>query len=146
MERDHPGKGYILIVDDDPDVRTILAHLLHIIGWDSASASRGSDALACIELAPPAVVLLDLMMPHMNGFEVLSCLKANPVTRDVPVIIVSALAADKRLERLGASALLPKGNISVQTVRETIQGVIQPRSVAHSNGIALPSSDPSWQK
>lgn len=119
-------EAQVLIVDDDPDARIILTRMFKIIGWESAAVKNGQEALTFIEQTPPTMILLDLMMPHMSGFEVLTRLKGNPTTRNIPVIIISALGADQRLKRLGASVVLPKGEISVEKLKRAVDIVLEP--------------------
>jgi two-component system cell cycle response regulator DivK len=81
----------VLVVDDDPDIRALLTEFLAAdLGVAVATARDGQDALAQVALARPDAVLLDLMMPVLDGFEVCHRLKADPATRDIPVVAVSA--------------------------------------------------------
>ena len=86
------SRPLVLVVDDDPDLRT-LAHIQLTEGFDVIQASDGEQ---CIELAQahvPDVILLDMMMPGMDGAQVLTALSADPATADIPVIFLSALSA-----------------------------------------------------
>lgn len=112
--------AYILLVDDDPDAQEIMSAMLEIAGWNSKKAPNGAEALDMAAATPPALVLLDLMMPGMNGFEVLNRLKANPRTRAIPVVIFSAMGNDQRLTRLGASRVIEKGDVSIDRLRQII--------------------------
>lgn len=80
----------ILVVDDDALNRKLEEALLRADGFDVRSVESGQQALAAIATAPPDLILLDLMMPVLDGFAVLSEVKADAVLRDIPVIIVSA--------------------------------------------------------
>ena len=80
----------LLLVDDDPAVRTMLAKILREEGADVHEAADGQQALDAIAQTPPDLVLLDLMMPGMSGFEVVARMRATPVTAGIPVVIVSA--------------------------------------------------------
>jgi signal transduction histidine kinase/CheY-like chemotaxis protein len=81
----------ILIVDDDPDMRDILSRMLGADGrWETATAASGAEALAALAEEAPDLVLLDLMMPDMDGSEVLRRKAQDPATRDIPVIVISA--------------------------------------------------------
>lgn len=101
----------ILIVDDVPLNVELLEQLVQELGYQTISAANGQAALALIPTAAPDLILLDIMMPVMDGFETLQRLKANPATRDLPVIIISARhdLADvvQGIER-GAEDYLPK--------------------------------------
>jgi class 3 adenylate cyclase len=81
----------ILIVDDEPFNVDYLEQELAELEYDTLSATNGQEALDCIHSSPPDLVLLDIMMPIMDGFAVLERLKADPSTRDIPVIVISAM-------------------------------------------------------
>lgn len=95
--------GAILVVEDDQQIAAILTDLLEGEGYRVATAVDG-QALALAQADPPALVLLDVMMPGMDGAEVCRRLKADPRTRDVPVVFVTALPPDVLLARLGGCA------------------------------------------
>jgi CheY-like chemotaxis protein len=90
-------KPRVLIVDDTPANLTLLSDLLLQRGYDVAVATNGPRALALAEVKTPDVIMLDITMPEMSGFEVCRALKANEVTRGIPVLFLSALddVADK---------------------------------------------------
>lgn len=98
-------KGRILAVDDTPASLRLLTDLLKAEGYEVRSAINGGLALESAFGDPPELVLLDICMPEMDGFEVCRRLKANPKTNEVPVIFISALAeTDEKLQgfELGA--------------------------------------------
>src|SRR5687768_7482787 len=82
---DHPGR--ILIVDDEPQNRQLLEVMLAAEGFVPSTAASGEEALAVIEQHPPDLILLDIMMPGMGGYEFASKIKRNPLTRNIPVIM-----------------------------------------------------------
>lgn len=90
-------RGDILVVDDTPDNLRLLATMLTDKGYEVRSVISGKMALMGIQSAPPDLILLDVNMPQMNGYEVCKQLKADPKTREIPVIFISALdeVADK---------------------------------------------------
>ncbi len=105
------SKPIILIVDDEPDVVTLWQRALVMEGFDVLSAFDGISALDLVENDRPDLILLDIMMPMMGGFETCRLLKTNPQTKDIPVICVtSAQSPDLRrnVENAGADALLIK--------------------------------------
>ncbi len=105
------AKPKILIVDDEPFNVDYLQQELEEEDYETATASDGQEALHKIELETPDLVLLDIMMPVMDGFEVLSRLKNNPERRDIPIIVISAsndLNSVVRGIQLGAEDYLPK--------------------------------------
>jgi len=104
-------KGHILIVDDNRLNRMRLAHGLQQEGYSSAMAEDGRQALAMLARQPFDVVLLDLVMPELDGFEVLAQMKGNGRLRELPVIIISALDDMESVLRcieMGATDYLPK--------------------------------------
>jgi two-component system phosphate regulon response regulator PhoB len=88
-ERKMP-KTSILIVEDDADILHLLTYNLQSAGFQVASAMDGYAALAMVKQAQPQLVLLDLMIPGIDGLEVCKDLKRNPRTRDIPVIMLTA--------------------------------------------------------
>jgi PAS domain S-box-containing protein len=81
----------ILIVDDDPEVLRLLIHLLRQQGYKVRPATDGPQGLAAARLARPDLILLDVMLSKMSGYEVCEALKADEATRDIPVIFISSL-------------------------------------------------------
>jgi class 3 adenylate cyclase len=103
--------GRILVVDDNESNRDLLARQLTRDGHTIALAANGTEALALVAGRPFDLVLLDLMMPDISGYEVLLKLKADPGTRDIPVIMISALDEMDSIVRCieaGAIDYLPK--------------------------------------
>ena len=82
----------LLIVDDEPQVRKLLETLLHHEGYQTVSASSGEEALQVVAQQAPDLILLDIMMPGMDGYEVASQLKSDDVTAGIPIIMLSALS------------------------------------------------------
>jgi two-component system alkaline phosphatase synthesis response regulator PhoP/two-component system response regulator VicR len=84
----------ILVVDDEkPIVRLVQVNLEHA-GYEVVTAYDGKEALEKVEQEKPDLIILDVMMPQMDGFEVMQRLQANPKTRDIPVIMLTAKAQD----------------------------------------------------
>ena len=93
----------ILVVDDNADMREYLTHLLR--GWDVETAINGAVALERIRTVPPALVVTDVMMPELDGFELLHTLRSDPLTESVPVLMLSARAGEEaRVSGLAAGA------------------------------------------
>jgi class 3 adenylate cyclase len=93
-----PLQGQVLVVDDEEPNRTLLRDSLEPHGYEIEEAADGEEALRKVAAWPPEVVLLDVMMPGMDGFEVCERLKKEPVTASIPVLMVTALSS--RQERL----------------------------------------------
>jgi two-component system, cell cycle response regulator len=101
----------ILVVDDDPDTVAILSRHLQREGFVPLAANSGAECLKMVQENEVDVILLDLMMPEMDGFQVCKALKNNPETAEIPVIMITARDdMDARAEgmRLGVSDFLAK--------------------------------------
>jgi DNA-binding response OmpR family regulator len=101
----------IMVVDDDPDTVTILARYLQREGFATIEALSGPQCLKLVGEKHVDVILLDLMMPAMDGFQVVRALKNNPATADIPIIMVTARDdIESRAEgmRVGVSDFLAK--------------------------------------
>jgi CheY-like chemotaxis protein len=125
-----PGDGTVLVVDDDPALREVLSSLLADDGWRVATAADGEAALAAVERARPAAMVLDLMMPRCDGFEVLHALRMRPNTRDLPVIVITARELnDEDRERLGRNAerVFQKQAVPLEQLRQEIRGILTAR-------------------
>ena len=96
-------KANILVVDDKPDNLRLLSAMLAQLGYEVRKVINGQTALKTAQAAPPDLILLDIMMPDMNGYEVCQHLKASAQTCDVPVIFISAL--DEVLDKVKAFAV-----------------------------------------
>lgn len=91
MNADMNHQGVILIVDDNPTNLEMLFDFLANAGFTVLVAEDGESAIARAEYAPPDLILLDILMPGMDGFETCCHLKANPLTQDIPIIFMTAL-------------------------------------------------------
>ena len=103
--------GAILVVDDDRISRRILVHLLEQAGHQVRAAENGSTALDLLSVAPADVVLLDIVMPEIDGFDVLERIKSTPALRRVRVVMISGVddeASVVRCIEMGADDFLPK--------------------------------------
>lgn len=80
----------ILIVEDEPDIVELLAYNLHQAGFETITVFNGEDALRHANTKPPDLVLLDVLLPGVDGLEVCRILKRNPTTADIPVIMLTA--------------------------------------------------------
>jgi len=101
----------VLIVDDEADSRELIQEMLSTAGYESSEARDGTEGLAMGEALRPDIILLDVRMPGLDGYEVCRGLKENPQTKDIPVIFLTAVE-DAALNRLayqaGATACLAK--------------------------------------
>jgi CheY-like chemotaxis protein len=121
------GPPCILVVDDEMPIRTICRVNLEASGLAVIEAPDGEQALELARSKRPTLVLLDVMMPRIDGWQVAERLAAEPATRDIPIVFLSARAApdDRRLaQRLGAVGYIVKPFDPVQ-LPETIEEVLE---------------------
>lgn len=98
-------RACVLVVDDDRDIREAVADALREVGYSVQEAENGAQALAEMRASPPCLVLLDLMMPVLGGWEVVHAMEQDPKLAAIPVCVLSAMA--ERAPRAMAS-VLPK--------------------------------------
>ena len=116
--------GKILLVEDDKFLSVALGDKLTREGFTIIKAVNGQEALAKVRTQRPALILLDLMMPQKNGFEVLAELKLDETTKNIPVIILSNLGQEadiKKAKELGVREYLVKSDVEMKTVVEKIK-------------------------
>ena len=103
---------HILIIDDELDIQAVAQLALQAVaGWNVSIASSGSEGVAIALKTPPDAILLDVMMPDMDGIMTLQVLQAHPETERIPVILMTAktqLADRERFAKLGISGLIGK--------------------------------------
>jgi signal transduction histidine kinase/CheY-like chemotaxis protein len=98
----------ILVVDDDPNIRELLSQEFTEAGYLISLAANGREAIAVVRRDRPDLVVLDVMMPEMNGFDVAAVLKNDPQTMDIPIVILSIVQDRDRGFRLGVDRYLTK--------------------------------------
>ena len=117
----------VLVIEDDTLLKDMLGQQLTKDGWQVLHATEGSQALTLAEGEHPDIVLLDLLLPGMSGFEVLSGLKEKDATKDIPVIILSNLGQQEDIDKgmkLGAADFMIKSNFTLDEVSEKIKGLV----------------------
>ncbi len=97
VDQQRPSK--ILVVDDNSQNLELLVEYLQTIDVETSTAADGVEALEMVRQVMPDLILLDIMMPRMSGFEVCRKLKSDPQTRDIPIIMVTALNELSDIER-----------------------------------------------
>jgi len=118
----------ILLVDDDLTLREMYDERLKAEGFEIVQASNGEEALAKAKEIKPNVILLDIMMPKVNGFDVLKQIKEDADLKDTPVILLTALIQDvDRLQgmKLGAADYIVKSETMPGEVIAKIKGVLK---------------------
>ena len=120
----------ILIVEDDPFLSSLTAGRLEKEGYKISLAVDGTQALKMLETDIPDLILLDIIMPGMNGFEVLKTMKANPKLKDILVVVFSNLGQEHEMEegkKLGADDFLVKAKFTLKEVVDKINGLLKKR-------------------
>ena len=136
MEHSHPTKNLntatILVVDDDDSIRSLLKQELGEAGYIIEEATNGKEAIAKIRTVRPDLIILDVMMPEMNGFDVAAILKNDPQTMDIPIIILSIVQDKARGFRIGVDRYLTKpidtANVICRSRKFAGTGKIQEKS------------------
>jgi CheY-like chemotaxis protein len=123
MQGSHPRNGAILIAERDQQVRKLQQHFLTEAGFVVEFADDGRSALELARLNLPALVVTEILIPKLDGLALCRCLREDPLTRDVPVLVFSILAAQVRASEAGASSFLRKpliDSIFVAAVQDLI--------------------------
>ena len=84
------AQGYLIVVEDDPDILELLVATLTFRGYRVVAARNGKEGLEVIQRERPAIVIADIMMPKLDGFGLVHRLRINPETRDIPVVFITA--------------------------------------------------------
>ena len=118
----------VLLVDDEEVTRYLVRQLLPRSRYNLRTADNGSDGLARLMEAPADVVLLDINMPELNGYEFLTRMSADPVLTEIPVIVLTSAILDSYERGLlrHAALVMSKSNLSSAMLIDAIQGVLQP--------------------
>jgi CheY-like chemotaxis protein len=107
----YPNATRVLLVEDAPFLRYAFGRLLRLHGFDVMEVNDGREALACLCKFRPQLIVTDLMMPGMDGVELIKRLRADPETADLPVVAITAEAteqAEQRARRAGVDDILVK--------------------------------------
>ena len=117
----------VMVVEDDASLREIYSIRITAEGYEVVSAGDGEEALAVAVREKPDLILSDVMMPKISGFDMLDILRSTPETANIKVIMMTALSADdqrKRGEELGADRYLVKSQVGIEDVVSTIHEVL----------------------
>jgi DNA-binding response OmpR family regulator len=121
------AKGKILIIEDDRYISKMYQLKLSLEDYDVQVAENGKQGVDKIKEFMPDIVLLDILMPELDGFEVLKIVKADPVTKEIPVLIMSNLGQEDHVEKgmkLGALGYIVKSQYTPSKVVEKIKSVL----------------------
>ena len=119
----------ILVVDDNADLCRTLSRLLRHMGFAAECAFSGEEALSQLQKNKPALILLDYMMPNMNGLEVLAEVKSDTQTSQIPVVMLTAVSDPTTAETAigkGAAAYWIKGHIDYDKLRADVSKFVAP--------------------
>jgi len=126
------AKESILVVEDEDDIRELLRYNLVKEGYRVAGAASGEEALKAVRVAMPDLVLLDLMLPGLDGLEVCRSLKQDPLTRNLPIVMLTAKGEEADIVaglELGADDYITKP-FSVRVLLARLRAVLRRRSAA----------------
>lgn len=121
------GKGKILIIEDDRYISKMYQLKLSLEDFEVVVAEDGRQGVDKIKTFMPNIVLLDILMPELDGFEVLKIIKSDPVTKSIPVLIMSNLGQEDHIEKgisLGALDYIVKSQYTPSRVVEKIKSVL----------------------
>lgn len=122
----------IMVVEDEANLREIYSIRITAEGYEVVSAGDGEEALAVAVREKPDLILSDVMMPKISGFDMLDILRSTPETANIKVIMMTALSADdqrERGERLGANRYLVKSQVGIEDVVNAIHEVLGDKPV-----------------
>ena len=130
----------IMVVEDEAPLREIYSVRITAEGYEVVSAGDGEEALAMAVREKPDLILSDVMMPKISGFDMLDILRSTPETAKIKVVMMTALSAEdqrQRGERLGADRYLVKSQVGIEDVVNTIHEVLGDKAAA------APASEPA---
>ena len=122
-----PKLPRILAVDDSATTRSLLRSILETAGFEVATAVDGADAWAALQLRLPELIVSDVDMPRMSGFDLCAAVRDSPRLRGVPFVLVTSLAADRDRQRgmeVGADAYIVKGEFDQGTLLDTVRRLL----------------------
>jgi CheY-like chemotaxis protein len=126
---------YVLVVDDHPEVRRLIIDVLSYLKMEGRAVGSGEEAIATVQSDPPLAIVLDLMMPGMDGFSTITRLHKEAKGNLVPIILLSAIALDdERLSGLpGVVSVIRKDNFTVDTFGKLLERLLKnkPAAVSH---------------
>ena len=134
-----------MVVEDDASLREIYSIRVTAEGYEVVTAGDGEEALAIAVREKPDLILSDVMMPKISGFDMLDILRSTPETANIKVVMMTALSAEdqkQRGERLGADRYLVKSQVGIEDVINTIHEVLGDKAVATGTAPATSEAAP----
>lgn len=123
----------ILIIEDDYFIRELYERQLKKRGYDVISAADGAEGLVKAAEVTPQLILLDIMLPKLNGLDLLGTLKAKPETKDIPVVLLTNLGQESVIKegfKLGAKGYLIKSAYTPEQIMTEVESFLQESGVA----------------
>jgi two-component system, OmpR family, alkaline phosphatase synthesis response regulator PhoP len=127
------GPSYVLVVDSDPPSLVALSRILQRLDYHVCTAGTAEEALDMVKVSVPYLVLTDMSLPGMNGFELIQCLKQDPATVGIPVIVKTGQltpALDQMCRQAGAEACVQKP-VQIEDLYRKVQAAIEPKPRSH---------------
>ncbi|MDD5438441.1 MAG: response regulator [Patescibacteria group bacterium] len=122
------SRTVILQIEDDAFLAQIYSKKLESLGFEVLVAGSGEDGLRIVSKETPACILLDILLPGMDGYEVLEKLKSDPSTSEIPVIVVSTMGQREDIEKaksLGAAGYMIKAHVSPQDIANKVNEILK---------------------
>jgi CheY-like chemotaxis protein len=126
---------YVLLVEDDTDSRTLITRMLEREGWNFRATVNGNAALRVLKKAPPVMIILDLKMAGINGFELLGILGKNPAWARIPVVIVSSMDITPEMREYltpRVVTILQKGRFTREQLVDLIRPAVESCTLAEN--------------
>lgn len=118
---------HILVVEDTAALRANIVELLEMEKFLVSYASHGKEALSCLEEAPADLIITDLLMPEMSGFDFIARVRENPLWKSIPILVYSAMPAhenEEKVLRMGANSYLKKPS-TLEDLLEAVKKLIE---------------------
>ncbi len=120
-------KKKVLVVEDNPSLRQTLSEFLEADGFGVITASDGEEAINLAQNNSPDIILLDIILPKKDGFEVIKTLKNDDRTKDMPIVLLTNLGSLSDIQKaldLGATTYLVKGDYQLKEIVEKIKDIL----------------------
>lgn len=129
-------KKKVLIIDDEDSVRLVTSRAVTFAGYEALTANGADEGMAIIRREPIRLILLDIMMPNKSGFDLLRDLHSDPTTKDIPVIVLTALSstADNETARAAGAVDVIVKPIGVKELQEVVKKQLGPSMESDAAG------------
>lgn len=138
------GRHRVLVVDDHDEDRQLLRRMIESQeGYEVIEAAGGQEAITLVKQVFPHIIILDLMMPEMDGFAVLEAIKRDETTRSIPIIVVTAkdlTDEDRKVLNHNVTALIQKGLLNKEELLEDVAAALQKLGHRQSQAVKQPAS------